>query len=124
MSAAAELSSDVDVGHRPADVLLDLVADPVDQLVRELDLAGQLIEQLTHERFRADRYEDDYRQAVLALVDRKVAGEEVVATPSEAPQEQIIDLVAALKRSLASGDGKPGKAKPVKVGQRRKKAAS
>jgi DNA end-binding protein Ku len=67
----------------------------------ELALASQLIDQLTNEDFEPEKYEDRYRQAVLELVDRKVAGEEVVAAPREEPREQIIDLVAALKRSLS-----------------------
>ncbi len=93
----------------------------------ELDLANQLIEQLSSERFQPEKYEDDYRRAVLELVERKVAGEEVVAAPAEAPREQIVDLVAALKESLASREGgapeEPAakKAGPKKV--RRKPAA-
>jgi DNA end-binding protein Ku len=75
----------------------------------ELDLANQLIDQLAAERFEPEKYEDEYRQRVLAAVDRKVAGEEVVVAPAEAPAEPIIDLVAALKKSLA---GKKGAAKP------------
>ena len=68
----------------------------------ELELANQLIEQLTRERFQPDRYEDQYRQQVLAAVDRKVAGEEVIVQPASEAREQIVDLVAALKQSLAS----------------------
>ena len=75
--------------------------DDVELKKGELDLATKLIEQLSGERFEAGRYEDTYRQAVLEAVDRKVAGEEaVVAAPRES-REQIIDLVAALKKSLA-----------------------
>ncbi len=37
---------------------------------------------------------------MLAAIDRKVAGEEVVSAPKEAAREQIIDLMAALKKSL------------------------
>jgi len=68
----------------------------------ELELANQLIEQLTRERFQPDRYEDQYRQQVLAAVDRKVAGEEVIVQPASEAREQIVDLVAALKQSLAN----------------------
>jgi len=67
----------------------------------ELELAKQLVEQLANERFQPEKYEDDYRRALLAAVDRKVAGEEIVAAPPEEAREQIIDLVAALKKSLA-----------------------
>jgi len=67
----------------------------------ELELAKQLIDQLSHDKFEIDKYEDDYRRSVLEAVDRKVAGEEIVITQPEEQREQIIDLVAALKKSLA-----------------------
>jgi len=67
----------------------------------ELELAKQLIEQLSHEKFEIDKYEDEYRRSILEAVDRKVAGEEIVITQPEEQREQIIDLVAALKKSLA-----------------------
>ena len=73
----------------------------------EVELANQLIEQLSRDRFEPAKYEDDYRQQVLELIDKKVAGEEIVAVAEPETREQIIDLVAALKQSLAkkSGDG-------------------
>ncbi|MFI5317718.1 MAG: Ku protein [Myxococcota bacterium] len=67
----------------------------------ELELATQLVEQLSHDKFQPEKYEDDYRSQILQAVDRKVAGEEIVAAPREEQREQIIDLVAALKKSLA-----------------------
>jgi DNA end-binding protein Ku len=77
------------------------LGDDVDLKAGELELAGQLIEQLSRDTFEPARFEDDYRRAILEVVDRKVAGEEVVAMPTVEPREQIIDLVAALKKSLA-----------------------
>jgi DNA end-binding protein Ku len=67
----------------------------------ELELAKQLIDQLAHDKFEATKYEDEYRRSILEAVDRKVAGEEIVITQPEEAREQIIDLVAALKKSLA-----------------------
>ena len=94
----------------------------------ELALATQLIEQLSGERFQPEKYEDEYRQAVLAAVERKVAGEEVVAAEAEAPREQIIDLVAALKQSLAKRAAAGGEAgararKPAKAKGKEARAA-
>lgn len=66
----------------------------------EVDLAHQLIDRLASDDFKPDKYEDEYRQSVLEAIDKKVAGEEIVAPPSEEKHEQIIDLVAALKQSL------------------------
>jgi DNA end-binding protein Ku len=94
----------------------------------ELELAKQLIDQLSHEKFSAQKYEDDYRSSILAAVDRKVAGEEIVAAPPEEAREQIIDLVAALKKSLAEKGAAPARtaAEPARKGAKAKgkKAAS
>lgn len=109
------------------------LGDAVELKKGELDLAHQLIDQLTSSRFEPDKYEDDYRRSVLEMVDRKVAGEEVVTAPAGEPREQIIDLVAALKQSLsdrgAAGDGaaparKPARAKGKAKASRRKSASS
>jgi DNA end-binding protein Ku len=93
----------------------------------ELDLAVQLIDQLAAERFDATKYDDEYRKRALELIDQKVAGEEIVVGPAQAPKGQIIDLMEALKASLASRGGKaeaPAEAgrKPARVKQA--KAAS
>jgi len=87
----------------------------------ELDLAVQLIEQLASDTFQADRYEDDYRQKALALIEQKVAGQEIVAAPAQAPRAQIIDLMDALKASLEAKRKETGAAasetgrKPARV---------
>ena len=67
----------------------------------ELGLAKQLVETLSAEKFDAERYRDDYRTSLLEAIDRKVAGEEITAPPKPQAREQIIDLVAALKKSIA-----------------------
>lgn len=68
----------------------------------ELDLAVQLIQQLASERFEPQKYEDDYRKRLLEVIEQKVAGQEVTAVPTQAPRAQIIDLMEALKASLAA----------------------
>ena len=83
------------------------LGDEVALKAPELALASQLIEQLSSPRFDPARYEDDYRRAVLEAVERKVAGQEIVAAPAEETRETIIDLVAALKRSLEGKRGAP-----------------
>ena len=66
----------------------------------ELDLALQLIDQLSTDEFRPGKFEDGYRQALLEIVDRKVAGEEIVQMPQADAAAPIIDLMAALKQSI------------------------
>ncbi|HTO06669.1 MAG TPA: Ku protein [Myxococcota bacterium] len=93
----------------------------------EVKLAKELIEQLSQDKFQPEKYEDDYRRQVLAAVDRKVAGEEIVAAPPEEAREQIIDLVAALKKSLsekAAAHEKPAETARKGAKAKGKKAAS
>lgn len=80
----------------------------------EVSLAIQLIEQLASRKFDATKFEDEHRQRALDLIEQKVEGKEVVATPSEPPKGQIIDLMEALKASLAAEGTREGGAKPRK----------
>jgi DNA end-binding protein Ku len=67
---------------------------------RELSIAKQLVESLSGE-FEADKYRDTYREEVLALIERKAAGEEIAVQPArEEEEEPVPDLMAALKASL------------------------
>jgi DNA end-binding protein Ku len=68
----------------------------------ELELAVQLIDQLASAAFDPQKYEDEYRRKVLDLIDRKVAGQEIAVAPAQPPRAQIIDLMEALKASLAA----------------------
>jgi DNA end-binding protein Ku len=74
--------------------------DEVDTTKRELDMARQLIESLTAE-FDPAKYHDEYREAVLKLIEQKAEGKEVVLQPVEEP-ERVPDLMAALEASLAA----------------------
>ncbi|MDX1503189.1 MAG: Ku protein [Thermoanaerobaculia bacterium] len=80
----------------------------------ELELAKQLVEQTASEEFHPEKYEDEVRQRVWELVEKKVQGEEIVAAPQEEPKAQIIDLMEALKKSLGEAPGKPTQRKPAK----------
>jgi len=77
----------------------------------ELKLAIQLIEQIATDEFHPETYEDTQRMQVRSLIERKVQGEEITAAPVEAPKAQVIDLMAALKASLAAA----GSAAPAPV---------
>jgi len=79
---------------------------------RELDIAKQLVDSLAGE-FEPEQYRDTYREEVLALIERKAAGEEVAVQPAkEEEAAPVPDLMSALKASLdavrerdAEGDG-------------------
>lgn len=66
----------------------------------ELKLAIQLVNQIASDEFRPEQYEDEVRKRMHDAIQRKVEGQEVTASP-EPPKAQIIDLMEALKASLA-----------------------
>jgi DNA end-binding protein Ku len=68
----------------------------------ELALAVQLVEQISADEFRPEQYHDAVRERVAAAIGRKVEGAEAISVEAPAPaQAQVIDLVEALKASLA-----------------------
>ncbi len=66
---------------------------------KEVDMAGRLVDSLA-EDFEPEDYEDSYRDAVLDLLKRKAAGEEIDLVAQEEPAHGD-DLAAALEASLA-----------------------
>lgn len=69
----------------------------------ELQLAKQLIDQAASDEFDPSNYKDEVRERTLELIQQKVEGAEITAAPTEESRTQIIDLMAALKASLAEG---------------------
>jgi DNA end-binding protein Ku len=80
----------------------------------ELALARQLIEQGSVEEFRPEGYRDQVRERVLEEIQRKVDGQEITAAGPQAPQTRVIDLMDALKASLAKRGASTAEKKPAK----------
>jgi DNA end-binding protein Ku len=74
----------------------------------ELKLAVQIIEQAMVDAFKPETYKDTVKEKIKTEIQKKVDGQEISTQPDEAPQTQIIDLMEALKASLA----KTGKSAP------------
>ena len=89
----------------------------------ELDLAVQMIEQKTSDEFEPGDYTDEVRERQLELIQQKIDGEQITVAPSDEPQAQIIDLMAALKASIA-GEGEEGGSVEEGTAEPRRKAAS
>jgi len=70
----------------------------------EMSMAGMLIESLSSETFEPDKHHDEYREAVLSLVQAKAEGQEVFAAP-ESESTEVIDLMTALRASVDSSSG-------------------
>lgn len=100
----------------------EVPAAPAEIKEPELRLAMQLIDQIAADEFHPETYEDNVRKRTRELIDRKVQGEEIQAAPPEAPRAQIIDLMEALKASLAAAPSKGGE--PVSIAERKPPKAS
>ena len=86
----------------------DLAIEQVDVAPAELTLALQLIEQIAQDSYDPAAFKDEEKQRVLAAIDRKIAGQQVVdAAPTEAATSaQVIDLMDALRASLSQRPAK------------------
>lgn len=75
----------------------------------ELQLALQLVNQSSEESYQPSLFKDEERERVLAAIDAKIAGKEVVASArgeEVTAGGQVIDLMDALKASLGGGKAK------------------
>ncbi|MEO0422270.1 MAG: Ku protein [Pseudomonadota bacterium] len=103
----------------------DLEVETAEVRDGELDLAVQLIEQSASERFEPEKYKDEVRERMLDLIQRKVDGEDISVTPAEHADDKIIDIMEALKASIASRDGEEGQSrKPARKSPAAKKATT
>jgi DNA end-binding protein Ku len=86
----------------------------------EIELGATLIENMSDE-FKPEKYRDEYRERVQAMLDEKSKGQEITVPAPEAPRHgQIIDLMQALKQSIEKARPEQ-KATPAR---RKRKAAS
>lgn len=82
---------------------------------KETDTAILLIDQLTTD-FKPEKYTDEYRTALLELIESKRTGKEIVTPVENAPATNVTDLMAALQASI-------DKTKPKKTTAAKKKRA-
>ena len=71
---------------------------------QEIEMAKSLIDNLT-EAWNPDAYHDEYREALLEVVEKKAAGEEIETVPEAAPA-RVVDLMEALKASVEAVKGR------------------
>jgi DNA end-binding protein Ku len=98
----------------PPSELDDVLPDEAPSVAKkEVEMAEKLIDSLTRD-FDPSIYRDEYREELLAMIERKAEGKELVTPPAEeAEPTQAPDLMAALEESIAAvkgrGDGKAAK---------------
>ena len=81
--------------------------DGVSVKPEEIKLAKQLVESLVAD-FEPQKYQDEYQERMKALLDAKLKGQEVTTAPQ--PQlAPVIDMMEALKKSLAAREAVPKK---------------
>ena len=60
-----------------------------------------MIDRLTSEEFQPENYKDEYRIRVLAMLEEKSKGKEIVIDQAPTPKPgQVIDIMEALRRSM------------------------
>src|SRR5687767_13811928 len=95
---------------------------------KELKLAMMLIDQTSNEAFEPSKYKDTVRERVMEMIQKKIEGQEItaeVAGPSGG--DKIIDLMEALKASLAKSAAKEEKVPdiiPAAGGRKQKQMVS
>lgn len=83
----------------------------------ELKLAKQLIDQASSESFEPIKYKDTVRERVLETIQRKIDGQDITADATPGTDTRMLDLMEALKASLARD-------KPKKAASQSKRMAS
>lgn len=83
----------------------------------EVQMATSLIQNLSG-HFDASKYTNNYREALMQIIQTKIAGGEVAQAP-EGQTGKVIDLMEALRASIAATE----KEEPVKTQEKRKSRA-
>ena len=118
----------------PEDVRMS-TRDEIEEIVHdtkvadaELDMAKQLVESLSR-AFDPNEFENEHKRDLMALIEKKLAGEEITVAPEPDQRQPVPDLMAALQASLdqAKGEKRKGggdKAKPSRAKKAPAKAAN
>jgi DNA end-binding protein Ku len=106
---------------RTIDQIEDLGTVPRTVKPQELKLAKQVVEMFEGELNLKD-YKDEYKEELRKIIDARVAGEEYVGAEVEEAPSNVVDLMAALRKSLDAASA--SKKKPAKADLTLKKGAS
>jgi DNA end-binding protein Ku len=110
--------------YYPDEIRVEETESPdIDVSDRELEMAYSLIDLLT-EPFDPEKYHDDYRGALMEIIEAKLQGQEIVEQ-APMPETKVVDLMAALKASVDAAkkqkdDEEPGKVLAARTARKRK----
>jgi len=97
--------------------------DTSDAKPAEVKMANMLVETLAGD-FEPDEFEDDYRTAIEEMVRAKIEGGEVKRTPqSTKTSGEVVDLLAALQKSVNAAKSARGEADEEEKPAKKKSAA-
>jgi DNA end-binding protein Ku len=104
---------------------LDLSDEEPEVKAAEKAMAEQLVGSMTGE-FDPANYTDEYRTALMQIIESKVEGKEVVAAPAAEEPSNLVDLMAALEASVkaAKAAREAGTPPPTSVAEAKAKKAS
>jgi DNA end-binding protein Ku len=91
----------------------DELGDPGKLDAEEISLTKTLLKSFAKRKFSLASYKDEYVERLRQLIEAKVEGKELV-TPPAAKEPQVINLMDALKRSLAQAGAGEGEGKPAR----------
>ena len=95
---------------KEAEAFQDAVAD-TELSTEELHLTTTLVAASSQPEFDLGRYRDLYTERLSALIEAKIEGHEIATAPAE-PEREVINLMEALKRSVA--EAQTNRALPAK----------
>jgi DNA end-binding protein Ku len=93
------------------------VGDDVQINPRELTMAKTLVESLS-DTFEPERYHDDYKDALMKIVEAKIAGQETVVAPETEAPAKVMDLMEALRASVEEAKKTRGDRRGEQVAER------
>jgi DNA end-binding protein Ku len=85
----------------------------------ELKLAKMLVEQASTDEFRPEAYEDDVKKRIQEQLKKKIETGQEISAPPKPKSGEVIDLMEALRRSLAKGPAKPSRKAAAAGAERR-----
>jgi DNA end-binding protein Ku len=95
---------------------LDLPDEQVEFKPAEKAMAEQLVAAMTGE-FEPEEYHDEYREALMRVIQEKVEGKEIAEAPEPVPAGKLVDLMAALEASVSAAKSSRAGQAPVSVKQ-------
>ena len=93
----------------------------------ELELAVKLVDQIATDHFKPEEYSDKVKNELMTAIQQKIDGQEMTLAPVEEPKAKVIDLMEALKASIADDEEEtpaPRKKKTTKKAKKSAKASS